>query len=233
MRCAITYVPPPDDPLSLRAAAWLGRDAYSGAPCLADVEGLTAADHSFLTVLPRRAGFHATLKPPFVLETGHSVHELERRLGEYARQLQPARVALEIARIASFFAFVPTAPVPDIVRLAANIVAEFDGFRRPLERDEIERRSAARLNAAQLANLEKWGSPFVFDQYHFHMTLTGPVDRSERDHVARVLERYFGRQPVEIVLDRLVLAVQDEAHEPFRIHSTHRFAVPSALRIAS
>jgi hypothetical protein len=231
MRCAITFVPPPDDRLTLSAAAWLGHDAYSGRRQLADVEGLTEADHSFLTALPRRAGFHATLKPPFELETGRSVHELERRLDEYVRHLRPTGLRLEIALIDSFYALVPTGPSPAIVKLAANIVAEFDSFRRPMTPEEFERRAAARYKPTQLANLAKWGSPFVFDHFTFHMTLTGPVPRNEREHVALVLERYFGSEPVEIEVDRLVLAVQDEVHEPYRIHSTHAFA--SELRIAS
>lgn len=232
MRCAITYVPPPDDPLTVKAAAWLGRDSYSGAPRRAEIEGLTAADHSFLTALPRRSGFHATLKPPFTLEDGHSVHELERRLTQYSVGLTPVRLELRILLIDTFFALVPVKPDPLLDRLAANIVAEFDSFRRPMSAGDLERRSAARFNAAQLTNLEKWGSPFVFDQFHFHMTLTGPVDRAEREHVELVLTRYFGSAPIPVTVDRLVLAVQEEAHEPFGVHSAHAFTRMPQLRIA-
>jgi hypothetical protein len=232
MRCAITYVPPPDDPLTRKAAAWLGRDSYSGMPCRVEVEGLTAADHSFLTALPRRAGFHATLKPPFALEDGHSVHELERRLAQYSPSLAPVELELKLGLIDNFFALVPVRSDPRLDRIAANIVAEFDGFRRPISPENLERRSAARFNPAQLGNLAKWGSPFVFDQFHFHMTLTGPVDRVEREHVELVLTRYFGTEPIPVTVDRLVLAVQEETHEPFGIHSAHPFARVAQLRIA-
>jgi hypothetical protein len=232
MRCAITYVPPPDDPLTLAAAAWLGRDSYSGMPRNASVEGLTASDHSFLTALPRRAGFHATLKPPFTLEDGHSVHELERRLAQYSVGLAPVALELRIALIDTFFALVPVKPDPQLDRLAANIVAEFDSFRRPMSAEDLERRSGARFNQAQLSNLSKWGSAFVFDQFHFHMTLTGPVDRAEREHVGLVLARYFGKAPIAISVDRLVLSVQEEIHEPFGVHSAHPFARMPQLRIA-
>ncbi len=232
MRCAINYVPPPDDPLTKTAAAWLGRDSYSGMPRRVEVEGLTSGDHSFLTALPRRAGFHATLKPPFMLEDGHSVHELERRLTQYSVGLAPVELELRIALIDTFFALVPVKPDPLLDRIAANIVAEFDSFRRPISPDVLERRGAARFNQAQLSNLAKWGSPFVFDQFHFHMTLTGPVDRAEREHVELVLSRYFGSAPIPISFDRLVLAVQEEAHEPFGIHSAHPFARIPQLRIA-
>lgn len=232
MRCAINYVPPPDDPLTIKAAAWLGRDSYSGAPRRLEVEGLTSADHSFLTALPRRAGFHATLKPPFTLEDGHSVHELERRLTQYSVGLTPIRLDLRIMLIDTFFALVPVKPDQQLDRLAANVVAEFDGFRSPMSAEDLERRGAARFNAAQLSNLEKWGSPFVFDQFHFHMTLTGPVDRAEREHVELVLTRYFGAAPIPVTVDRLVLAVQEQAHEPFGIHSAHPFTRLPQLRIA-
>jgi hypothetical protein len=232
MRCAINYVPPPDDALTSRAAAWLGRDSYSGLPRRAEVEGLTSGDHSFLTALPRRAGFHATLKPPFTLEDGHSVHELERRLTQYSVGLVPVALDLRIALIDTFFALVPVRPNPELARLAANIVAEFDGFRRPTSPEYLERRSAARFNQAQLSNLAKWGSPFVFDQFHFHMTLTGPVDPAEREHVELVLNRYFGSAPIPVTVDRLVLAVQEETHEPFGVHSAHPFDRVPQLRIA-
>ena len=232
MRCAITYVPPPKDPLTQKAAAWLGRDSYSGMPARIDVEGLTQADHSFLTALPRRSGFHATLKPPFTLEDGHSVHELERRLTHYSNSLTPVDLELRIALIDTFFALVPVRPEPAVVQMAANIVAEFDSFRRPMSPEDLERRGAARFNQAQLSNLAKWGSPFVFDQFHFHMTLTGPVDRAEREHVQLVLTRYFGAAPISVTVDRLVLSVQEETHEPFGIHSAHPFARIPQLRIA-
>jgi hypothetical protein len=64
------------------------------------------------------------------------------------------------------------------------------------------------------------------------MTLTGPVDRAEREHVALVLSRYFGTAPIAISVDRLVLAVQEEVHEPFGVHSAHPFARVPQLRIA-
>ena len=41
MRCAIYFVPPADDPLTVAAAHWLRRDPYSGAKLSGPVEGLT------------------------------------------------------------------------------------------------------------------------------------------------------------------------------------------------
>jgi hypothetical protein len=234
MRCEIAYVPPPDDPLTTKAAGWLGRDPYSGSVTEAQVEGLTRDDRSYLTALPRRFGFHATLKPPFVLEQGHTDHELGRRLGEFAKNVRPLpTVHLRIALIDTFFALVPAHPAPELMHLAANIVAEFDAFRLPMTPEDVDRRSAARYSPVQLANLRRWGSAFVFDQFHFHMTLTGPVDRNEREHVQLVLNRYFGSAPIPVAIDRLSLSVQHEPHDPYRIHSTHLFEAAPEIRIAS
>ena len=78
-----------------------------------------------------------------------------------------------------------------------------------------------------------WGTPHVFDQYRFHMTLTGPIDHLERDHLAIVLEHHFGGLASGILsIDQLVLAVEPEPNAPFLFHSAHRFGVGKQLRTA-
>ena len=65
------------------------------------------------------------------------------------------------------------------------------------------------------------------------MTLTGPIDRIERDHVALVLERHFGamaQAPIRIA--QLALFVEPEPHAPFLVHSVHKFAQRTQRRIA-
>jgi len=233
MRCAIYFVPPADDPLTVAAAAWLRRDPYSGARLSSPIEGLTDADHAFLTALPRRYGFHATLKAPFWLADGRSVHELERRLAAFCDRLSPIMLGSKIALIENFFALVPTTPEPELDMLAARLVTEFDAFRSPLTEIDLARRDVSRLTGRQLANLMTGGYPHVFDQFRFHMTLTGPIDHLERDHVAMVLARHFGdlaTAPLRIA--QLVLAIEPEPHAPFLVHSTHQFPMKTQLRIA-
>lgn len=233
MRCAITFVPPADDPLTVAAARWLRRDHYSGAKLSEPIEGLTEADHAFLTALPRRYGFHATLKAPFRLADGRSVHELERRLAGFCERLVPIRLPTKIALVDTVFAFVPEAPEPELDMLAARVVTEFEAFRSPLSEIDIARRDVSRLTGRQLANLMNWGFPFVFDQFRFHMTLTGPIDHLERDHVMEVLAHHFGAlTKAPMVVGQLVLAVEPEPLAPFLVHSTHRFPMKSQLRIA-
>src|SRR4051812_24700877 len=124
MRCAIYFVPPPDDPLTVAAAHWLRRDGYTGAGQAGEIEGLTERDHAFLTALPRRYGFHATLKAPFHLAEGRSVHELERQLTRFCSGVAPLSIPTKIALIDSFFAIVPVKADPDLDMLAARIVTE-------------------------------------------------------------------------------------------------------------
>lgn len=232
MRCAIYFVPPPDDPLTVAAATWLRRDPYTGAALARPVDGLTDADHAYLTALPRRYGFHATLKPAFHLAPGRSVQELERWLVRFTDRLDPVRIETRLALIENFFALVPTKPSADLDMLAARIVTEFDGFRRLPDDDEMARRDTSRLNGRQLNNLINWGSPNIFDQFRFHMTLTGPVDKPEREHVRTVLDRHFGgRTAAPLEICQLVLAVEPEANAPFLVHSAHPFR-SRQLRIA-
>src|SRR6185369_14943517 len=139
----------------------------------------------------------------------------------------------KIALMDNVFAFVPEAPEPDLDVLAARVVTEFDAFRSPLSEIDIARRDVSRLTGRQLANLMNWGYAFVFDQYRFHMTLTGPIDHLERDHVATVLAHHFGELAnAPLSIGQLVLAVEPEPLAPFLVHSTHRFPVKTQLRIA-
>lgn len=233
MRCAIYFVPPPDDPLTVAAAQWLRRDVYSGAGVACTIDGLTDADHAFLTALPRRHGFHATLKPPFTLVPSSSVHELERRLARFAERARRITLDCRIALVDNFFAIVPVQPDPEVDMLAAEVVTEFDAFRSPMSDIDLARRDVSRLSGRQLSNLMNWGAPNVFDQFRFHMTLTGPVDHLERDHVLMVMTRHFAEQATPSVeIGQLVLAVEPEPHAPFLVHSSHRFRPASHLRIA-
>lgn len=82
----------PNDPLTQAAAAWLGRDAYSGhavePPGMID---LGMQEISYHTALPRRYGFHGTIKAPFRLAEGHSEAALLRDLMYFPAGRIPSR----------------------------------------------------------------------------------------------------------------------------------------------
>lgn len=225
MRCAIYFVPPPDDPLTLCAAQWLRRDPFTGAGIVSPVEGLTDADHALVTAVPRRYGFHATLKAPFQLIDRHDPDDLGDAVSRFCAGLPPIAVpALKIGRREATLALVPAEPVPELDALAASLVVEFDAFRAQPGEAELARRMSPSLTPRQLSHLVSWGHPFIFDQFRFHMTLTGPLDPPERPHLETVLQRHFRevlRLPLRI--DQVAVAVEPAPHAPFMLHSVHSF----------
>ena len=233
MRCAICFVPPPEDALTQAAAHWLRRDPFSGARLCRTVEGLVDEDHAFVTALPRRMGFHGALKPIFCLAPRHDIAALDRALANFCSTVAPVALPeMRIGLVDSHFALMPARPSPELDELAAEIVIGFDAFRSPLTEEELVR-GAARLDARQFANIVAWGHPDVLDRFRFRMALTGPVDRLERDHVALVLARHFGALATTgLIISQLVLLIEPENNATFLVHSAHRLTAGRRQRSA-
>lgn len=235
MRCAIYFIPAREDPLTVAATRWLGRDAYTGERVESGVvEGLIDEDRAFLTAPVRRFGFHGTLRAPFQLVEGYSIDTLARTLTRFARERHSLLIPrTDIRLLDSFFCLVSDGPSPDVNALAAEVVMSFDHFRAPMSEGELERRYPLRLTDRQHANLLAWGHPFVLDDYRFHMSLTGPVPKDEQAYVLTVLKRYFGAlTSAPLLIDQLALFYEPEPNAPMCIHSVHRLAELSALRSA-
>ncbi len=135
---------------------------------------------------------------------------------------------LTLARLGTFLALVPGEPEPALHALEAEVLDAFEPFRAPLDADEIARRRPERLSERQREHLERWGYPFVLDEYRFHMTLTGSLP-GPTDAIRRDLERHFA--PVlgrPLAVDGLGLFVEPAPGEPFRVHAFHPFG-PAAV----
>lgn len=103
-------------------------------------------------------------------------------------------------------------------------MTSFDGFRAPLSLDERDRRLAAGLSGRQIGNLDKWGYPYVLEDFRFHMSLTGKVrDEGLRHELKEALAESFHRETggAAFVLDALVLFTQKARGEAFRVHERH------------
>src|SRR5690242_2952145 len=113
-RHAIYFAPPADSALARFAAAWLGRDAGTGARLAPpSVTGLDDDLIERITAEPRRYGFHATLKPPFALAAGRTEAELIAELGAFAAtRLSFAAPPLRLAALGRFLALIPEGPAP-------------------------------------------------------------------------------------------------------------------------
>jgi putative phosphonate metabolism protein len=221
MRYAIYFTPPADDPLTRRASHWLGRDAFSGETLAQPiVEAFSEAAFSEMTFDPRRYGFHATMKAPFELADGVSEAELVDAFESFAaRQMAFTLPSLVLGQLGHFFALVPGSTSPELQKRASDCVTVFDRFRAPLDDADISRRKPERLTANERRNLMAWGYPYVLDDFRFHMTVTGPVEREDQSAMRAAIEGHFAGlldQPREI--DTLSLFIEPSRGSPFVMH---------------
>ncbi len=235
MRYALYFTPDREHPLTRTAAAWLGRDAFTGAAVTPPaVSSLSQAEIAFHTAAARRYGFHATIKAPFRLSDGQSEQSLLDALETYARETAPILVPqLVIGQIDGFFALLPSGGFAEIKSFAASVVEAFDRFRAPITEVEIERRNPETLSAEQFRNLCQWGYPYVFDAFRFHMTLSGRVSGGEAARVRSAIEEVF--KPVlgePLAIDGLAVFVEPEAGGPFTILSRHALRPQRERKIA-
>lgn len=224
MRYAIYYTPGRDHPLTRAAGRWLGRSAFENEARTPLAAGsFSAAEIAFHTAAARRYGFHATLKAPFRLAEGKSEGELIAALARFASSRAPFVVErLALAQLDGFFALVPAVASRQLDELAQDVVVAFEPFRAPLTSDEIERRNPDRLTPSQLKNLHKWGYPYVFEEFRFHMTLTGRVPAAEAPRMKAAIEASFGPLLLEpLEFGSLALFVEPEAGAPFHVKSFH------------
>lgn len=218
-RYAIYYAPPVDAPLWRKTAAWLGRDAYAGEararPPLASLEGL---DLDVLTADPRGYGFHATLKAPFELATGAAENALLSAADAFAARQSPFEAAIAPAALGRFLAFLLKAATPRMQDLHAACVRDFEPFRAPLADHDLARRRKAPLTPEQDARLVAWGYPYVFEDFRFHMTLTGAIrDDALRTRVLEALQDHFAAETGPHRFDGVAVFKQADRAQPFDI----------------
>ena len=212
-RVAVYYAPRPEDTLSRLSAAWLGRDPESGAPVLQpDLPGLAE-----VTAEPRLYGFHATLKPPMRLRAGADWDALLRAAADLAACVAPfALPPLAVADVHGFLALRETEPSPALQALADLAVAWFDEFRATPTEAELGRRLRAGLSAGQTAMLHRFGYPYVFGTWFFHMTLTRRLSAEEKARYRPAAERYLAPALAQHrCVSDICLFIQDAPSDPF------------------
>jgi putative phosphonate metabolism protein len=229
MRAALYFTPPRDHALSRAASAWLGRDPWPAGAVPAVADSREAPGDGTLVHAPRRYGFHATLKPPFHLAAGTNLATLRDAAAAFAA-VQPAATieSLALVRIGAFFALVPGGAAPGLEALASAVVTAFEPFRAPPSEAEVARRSPERLTPRQREHLAAWGYPYVFDEFRFHMTLTGKVPEAERDAVEALLRARFA--PVigrPLAVDLLCLFVEPKPPGDFVVDTAVPLAAPT------
>ena len=216
-RYAIYYAAARGGTLDRFGAEHLGYDAWTGDE-LPFPDDLPPNWHE-LTSDPRKYGFHATLKAPFALAPGKSESELTAACADFARMPRPIPVIAPVVRsIGGFIAVVPVEASDELVQLAADCVRAFEPFRAPLTPEDRARRKPERLAPRQRAYLDRWGYPYVMEEFRFHMTLTGRLDSARRGPVLDFLSRRFRAIGLtSLAIDGIALFKQADAHSRFRI----------------
>lgn len=176
-RYAIYFSPRPGVLLHALGSQWLGRDAITGKELDPDLPvSLTRDEWLRATDSPRRYGLHATLKPPFRLAEGMAFEDLQAALRDFAAGHRRFEIAsLRIAQLGRFLALVLTEPSEIFSALAADSVGEFDRFRASAREEDLSRRLRDSLSAREREHVLRWGYPYVFDTWKFHISLTGPL----------------------------------------------------------
>ncbi|MES9962518.1 MAG: DUF1045 domain-containing protein [Candidatus Sedimenticola sp. 20ELBAFRAG] len=219
-RFAIYYSPAINSGLWTFGSHWLGRDAYSGDTLPRfEVKGVEQALLDRVTASPRHYGFHATLKPPFRLKPECSRDELVDAISDFAATRQAFEMPrLVLADLVGFLALRPDGSCSRLKALAAECVEHFDRFRRAPSEVELEKRLGQGLRPEQRRMLERWGYPYVMDEFRFHLTLTGRIGAGLRDHLRRVLNaRVSSLSEVTLEMDALTLFHQSDPEQPFRV----------------
>ena len=219
-RYAIYFAADADGSLSRFGAELLGYDARTGDEVPFPREALQIApDWRDITTDPRKYGFHATLKAPMALVSGRTEAELMAACATFAGQSRTIPVIRPVVdTISGFIAVIPAEPVDALQQLAADCVREFDSFRAALTADDRPRRKPEQLTERQRDYLDRWGYPYVMEEFRFHMTLTGRLDAERRGPILEMLRTRFASLRLgALALDRLALFKQDDAKARFRI----------------
>jgi len=185
-RYAIFYTAP-DGPLATFGAAWLGWDSRAGVAV--PHPAVAGLDVAALSATPRKYGFHGTLKAPFALADGVDEAAMIAGLHAFVATQPPARLeGWYLADLHGFLALRPLGETAAPDGLAAAIVRGLDHFRAPVSDAYVARRRLSDLSPRQDQQMLDWGYPYIFDDFRFHLTLTGRLDPDQARDTMAVLE---------------------------------------------
>jgi putative phosphonate metabolism protein len=228
-RYALYFAPVAGDPLWAFGCGVLGRDAISGATTEI-VPELVQAFPQWRQAVDAAAhyGFHATLKAPFELAAGVDLETLRADLAATCAALPPVQLGiLKVAQLNRFVALVPVEPPAALGDLAALLVRGLDHWRAPLTPEDRARRSPDRLSPRQREYLDRWGYPYVLEEFQFHMTLTGPTAPGDLAVAAEILAELYRPVRADVTIRDVCIFKQRSRTAPFLL--VHRQALGPPL----
>ncbi|MEA2738214.1 MAG: hypothetical protein QOH05_1521, partial [Acetobacteraceae bacterium] len=140
-------------------------------------------------------------------------------LRSLAADLAPfALPPLAVSDLRGFLALRETKPCPPLQALADACVDRLDSFRAPPSEDELARRRKAKLSSEQDAMLVRWGYPYVFNTWFFHMTLTRRLSDTEKALILPAAEAWFAPAlAVPRLVEDLCLFIQETPDAGFTL----------------
>lgn len=203
-RYALSFAPNPGSLGWLAGSHWLGRCASQLQPLpQLEIEGIAPADLARITATPRRYGWQAMLKAPFALAPGADWVSLHHAVQTVAHSLEPmALPPLQVQRMNDFLALVPAlshAANASIDYAAAACVTQLQPLAAAPTDAELASHRATGLSPRQEALLQRWGHPFVLDEFRFHLPITGSlsqVDAATQELLLDVAQEYFSDLPI-------------------------------------
>jgi len=220
-RCAVYFMPDPNNDWWHAGSSWLGRCAATSQPMLQpSIDGVSPRDQWALTAKPRRYGWHATLKAPFRIVPGQNLRSVMLALRELGNSLTAFDLpTMKVSTDGGYMALRPQDSNPEIHRIGAACVTGLHSFAAPLSESDLARRRTANLTSVQDHLLQVWGYPYVFDEFSFHLSLTGRLDSLSDDQLIKwheAAQAHFGNLPV-CRFDRLALFVEPERGADFQL----------------
>ena len=230
-RYAIYYMPKPDSHFWRLGSSCLGYDASDGCEMISPGHKIFSNQNEALhiTEAPRKYGFHATLKAPFALKAGHRESEFIAAARAFADEQAAFDLPqLAVQAIGDFIALVPQSRQAQLHVLADACVREFETFRAPLTQADLQRRLAGNLTPQQKAALESYGYPYVFEDFRFHMTLTGKLDAKIREIWLAGMTDIFSTFEQPLHCQSIAIFKQEKPDGRFRVLTRLPFGAAAA-----
>jgi 2'-5' RNA ligase len=215
-RYAVYFAPGADSELGLFGQSILCRSATRKRETDARSTFADQSQWLRLTEKPAHYGFHATLKAPFELAHNQSLDSLTAAVTEFAKNQLPIELTSLYPRsLGGFMALTLENEFEPLSRFALNCVESLEPFRKALSDSDLQRRKSQSLSNRQEILLLKYGYPYVADEFHFHLTLSGKLSDHDKDYEAWAISEYSRLISETPVLDRLAIFKQVDRQSPF------------------
>jgi hypothetical protein len=140
-----------------------------------------------------------------------------------AGALSPAACdGLELRQLGRFLALTPFGPLDGLQLIAEACVRDLDGFRAPAAEAELARRRKAGLSTRQELLLAQWVYPYVFEEFRFHMTLSGGLPKEDLRGWSDTMQVHLPDLPAPFVVDQIALCGE---RQDGRFELIHRYTL--------